>query len=284
MRDLTESVALPTINAPEDLDALTATTGGADRPIQDPLQNLLNQSAYIRDGLTGLLLPRPAVFCTGPTLVWTGAKKLWLGRQVYSSTGITQTLTSLFGGTLTANTWYYVYAYINTGVIALEISTTAPVLGLSKGTDATRRFLTCFRARTVTNAYPFNVLNGHYSYLRGYDSLGIDDYKVLNAGHSTAVSPYASVDVSAFVPPHALLYRVQLEFYGRNATDDSAGVKAHDQTGVTDRLYAHAGAVADGRYLPVEFSNDTNAQAFDYVVSNSGATLNGYVLGFDELS
>jgi len=100
---------------------------------------------------------------------------------------------------LAANTWYYVYLYLNAGVPDIEIVTTAPDTPYSgraraKTGDASRRYLMSVKTNGSSNIFNFDLTNGNVLYKNAQDAA---PFRVLSAGTATTET---SVSLSGCVP------------------------------------------------------------------------------------
>jgi hypothetical protein len=103
------------------------------------------------------------------------------------------------GSSLSANTWYYVYAYDpGDGSVAYQISTTAPRSWLTNKSGADGHlymYLGCFRAATGGAPVPSHTIRGVTTYLQGIPT----GY----ASRSGPTSGFEAISLAALVPPHA---------------------------------------------------------------------------------
>lgn len=121
------------------------------------------------------------------------------------------------GGSLTADTWYYVYAWSDSAAptaVKFQISTTPPTTALlptvprlwKRGEDANYRYLGSFYAGTSGDPRPVRCARGQYTYRASalaFPSLFTD---VVAVG-------WTDTSLTAVLPPHARLatMRVRLE-------------------------------------------------------------------------
>jgi len=186
------------------------------------------QDAYIAiaQGLNGTLSSRPILHCdNGTRLDVYPLQGLWIGDAAYSSAGQIQTSLT---GLLTAGHWHYVYAKIVSSAIAIEISAADAGPSFEGGyvwkdnagtPDKTRRYLGCLRAIDANTAYPFRATGGEYVWRRAAASLTTDSFELATTSTGSATS-WEDVDCSKFVPPHAELIALDVEFKGRSGNDD----------------------------------------------------------------
>ncbi len=104
---------------------------------------------------------------------------------------------------LTANTWYYLYAYSSDGLPAIEVSSVAPDVpykgsARSKTGDASRRYVpnSAFYASAANTIRRFTHIGNHTRWIADQNSA----LRVLSTATNTTS---AAVDISAFCPPTA---------------------------------------------------------------------------------
>lgn len=131
------------------------------------------------------------------------------------------------GGNLVADTWYYVYAYLNGSSLDYQISVTAPGAGLIfKSGGVLYRYLGCFRTITAGAPIAMRMTNGRYLYR--VSGQAVADLRVKNAGVDVANT---AVACSALVPPTSRIATVRVEItnaaaqfnYGYVRTNGDAG-------------------------------------------------------------
>lgn len=274
--DLTDAATWADVTAvPQDGDAASTDTG--DGPLTPVLQKLANRDAYLAEYLNGLILGRLVVRSNGATVTVTGPARCWLGRRGLATA--IGTLTYTCSG-LSSGTWYYLYVYASSGVLALETSTTAPDADrMFKTGDATRRYVGCFRATGATSCRPFRAVGGSVRYSRGEGSVVFDDFRVLASGTATT---WTAVSLTGFVPPHAQRYHLDAQFEPRTTNVDTLELQESGETGVAFALAAQ-GVAANSRIpCPVEVNRVGASQAVNYRVGHSGAKASLWVAGFEE--
>jgi hypothetical protein len=185
---------------------------------------------------------------------------------------------------LTPSVWYYVYAH-RTGAgspnIGLEVSTTAPDLALVfKTGDVTRRYLGCFPTTSGGGTpYTLRACRGRYLYADMTEAS-------LAALSSGAATTYASVDLSAWVPPHAVATILHAELHNDTAGAQFAQLRPDGSSVDEYTVNAPAG---DYAYADLEIVSawEGNTSSIEYQVSNAGAdtpNLSLFVRGFTEPS
>lgn len=181
-------------------------------------------------------------------------------------TSITLTSANL-GAAFVANTWYYVYSYIDAGTLKYEISTTIVDDSLIfKTGDVLRRYLFSFVTDGVGSIRPFIRISGRTTYYTPLEVLtnGVD------------VVPTA-VNLQAVVPSHSHAVLLQTSY---NATSVLApSLFSIRRNGSTDLTYV--GFAAN------EIRNDTVwipqfNQKFDYNVADATDKLTVKVLAYLE--
>lgn len=175
----------------------------------------LDRAAYLRAATDGLLVweHRARVAPGGDSSASTGVYvppieavslldgTVWKSFSLASETQLT-VATHAGGVALSANTWYYVYAYVSGGALALQISSDAPGTdGIWKnGATSTHRYLFCFRTGTGTSVLPMTMRRGAYL----YDYSETAALSVLNITSAVPTS-YTNIDCTALIPPRATL-------------------------------------------------------------------------------
>ncbi len=131
----------------------------------------------------------------------------------------TKTLSSL-----SANTWYYLYAFESSGAIDWEHSTTAPAspyfgTARSKTSDTSRRFIGLFKTGASSQIFKFihNPLSGEYNY---QEDFSVSPFRILAAGNQTS---FTTVSASAVVPPIADLTLMRILNYSDGGANSSTG-------------------------------------------------------------
>jgi|GEM_PF-1434851 len=142
-------------------------------------------------------------YIDGMKMIWNSATSLTIdsGSCYIPSVGANVNFsaqTTKAGLALSANTWYHVYAFLNSGVPDVEIVTTAPSspyngTARTKTGDTTRRYIGSIRAGAGGSILQFLQSNTYIGYL--YDSVGTG--RVLAAGVATVVT---AVSLANLVP------------------------------------------------------------------------------------
>lgn len=131
----------------------------------------------------------------------------------------TKTLSSL-----SANTWYYLYAFESSGALDWEWSTTAPASpyfgnARSMTSNQTRRLIGLFKTGASSQIFKFihNSLSGEYNYQERYDA---SPFRILAAGNQTS---FTTVSAAAVVPPIADLTLMRILNYSDGGANSSTG-------------------------------------------------------------
>lgn len=201
----------------------------------------------------------------------------------YAGGTINQTKVEGGGGTLTAAAqWWYVYAFVNSGAIDFEISTTAPVASRaykSGSQGAKRNYLGCFRTLSTGVPIPMRACRGRYLY--NFSASAGADTRVLNAGNATSNT---AVDLAALVPPHARIATLRAEVVSTtNGAINYAYLRTEGEAGADEINIPVHSTFAMSSVLVTDIITDGD-QDVAYRVSNltSAPTLTLFVLGFYE--
>lgn len=180
-------------------------------------------------------------------------------------------------GTLANDTWYCLYAFDDDGDTGLEVFeydvSGAPDGSLShKNDDASRLYVGCFVTNGSAAPRPFLMVNGRYTY-RQSDASGTP-FKL--GPYTSSGSPH-TLDLSPFLPPHALLARLRVL---TNATGSATVVL--QKLGASGGTYDYSSiAPTAGTQLVETLEIETDAsQRVGLGVSNAGVTVE--VQGFYE--
>lgn len=250
--------------------------------VETPFQELTNRSAWIKSALNGLILERPTLYSDSAgaaTDVYVGPiGRLVLGSRILSSAALEVPTP---GGGLAAETWYYVYGYDSSGVLAVEASTTAPESTLTfKTADTTRRYLGCFRTTTGSAVLPFRAVNGRYLYRASGDP-GSELQALLatgTVGATDLILAYGGTATKELIPPHARLARLSSSLSATGG-EVTATFYTKGDSGTTIRQ-EHA----DGIQAGMEFDIETDSsRTIRYTLTiGSAGSLQVRVIGFEE--
>jgi hypothetical protein len=264
--------------APQDGDTASTNTGAAPL-VPNVVEVLADRDAYLLDALEDHVATRRVFYTDGAGVLVEPLRRLTLGGVVYNSTALL-TLGGFSGMTPFQLQYFYVHGVA--GVLALERSTTAPAFigGYAYKTgDATRRYVGCAPARTATHLFPLRMVNGRATFHRGTDGLTQADFNVLaGTGHDTG---YTSVDLTKWVPPHAVTIRLQVEFEARTTNVDSVFIQNSGDANAHFTFGAQAVAAGDKRVCPVDVINTGTPGCF-YKVSHASDDAQLYADGWDE--
>lgn len=264
-------------------------------------KSALNQAAYLRDATDGLLVWRgnarvdsggassgnTAVYCPPIEAVSLLDGSTWRALSLASETQLTTA--SHFGGeTLAATTWYYVYAYVSGGNLALQISADAPGAdGIWKtGAVSTHRFLFCFRTNGSGVAIPMCRTSGGRYHWR---------FSALSSAHLInaymAVQAFTDLSLAACVPPHARIARLRATILNTDTTASHSialRVRTNGDTIAYDELYvppaATAGVENAGRGTSDLSVETDSSQVIEVEIAGTSTAFsaNVYARGFEE--
>lgn len=219
----------------------------------------------------------------------------WVAKSLATETQLS-TVTHNGGVTLSADTWYYVYGYIATGALALQISLDAPEAGLIwKGSAVgTHRYLFCFRTDSSGVALPMRMSRGRYLYR--VSAITSTELRALNTTTEVTATDVilarGGTSGRELLPPHARVARVRVEVSATgNHVDDQVTatlVTKGDSTANSVRLdlYPQTSSVASRIDGELE-TNDSMTCQYTWQFGNTDAgdpsgTLSVYVLGFED--
>jgi hypothetical protein len=184
------------------------------------------------------------------------------------------------GGNLSNSTWYYVYAYLNSGSIDFEISTTAPAGSkLVKNGDASRVYLGCFPTTSAGAPIPLRAVRGRYVY--NFSGSAVADTRVLNAGNATSNT---AVDLAGLVPPHSRMATLRAEAVSTTGSaNNNAFIRTEGESGADEIAVPVPSINLASTMLVLDVLTDAD-QDVAYRVSNftSAPTLTLFVHGFYE--
>lgn len=283
-----------TLVAPDNGDDLDAAV------IETALQRLGDRAKHLLDATAGLAVwgwsarVSGAGASSGNTGVYVPmveALSLTSGtkRQAERISGETQLTTAdhFGGGTLGNNTWYYVYAYISGGALALQISADPPESGLvwKSGAGGTHRYLFGFRTNGSGVPIPMRMSHGRYHWR----------FSAISSSHSvasyTATQSYTDLSLAAYVPPHARLARLRVTVYNTDTTAShsiAARVRTNGDTTGYDEVYvppaADTGAENAGRGAADLAIETDSSQVIEVEIAgtSTGFSVGVYARGFEE--
>ncbi len=207
----------------------------------------------------------------GASISISRIRALVIGTGVYSTSG--ETTVTLSG--LSSNAWYYLYAYISSGSIAFELSTTVPDTALVfKNGDTSRRYCGCIYATAANAALPFRMCRGDYVYRSSIASGST--FRAITLG---TASSFTDVDLTTWLPPHSRLANLSA-----NIEYNSAGANLQIRTDGDTTHYEEIQMVSsDQQKIYRDFCIETSgAQLIEYRVTGGTGYAEIFVKGFRE--
>mgnify|MGYP006985671824 CR=1 FL=1 len=242
-------------------------------PFEPVFQRIADRLAFSRDALIGGLDWNGDISCAGGTSadfdITVGAINAIVcvtsggTYHVLASAGATVTEAALEGGgSLAADSWYYLYAYRSGGgSLAYEISTTAPSASRRfKAGDTTRRYLGCVRTTAAGAPLAFEASRGQYRFRRS--AIGSPNVTLRRLTRTSVGS--ATLDLVPRVPPHARCVDVRCTVALGAATSAALSVStASTDAGYAEVLDGVAGGLARlSARLPVHHATVADASIF----------------------
>lgn len=265
------------VPAPNDGEAANAAS------LLQSIQPLADRTQYLKAAVAnGAVVGRRLVYAPGDGTVHTGALRVVIGEKLYSHAGGDLGVTGLASGT-----WYYVYAYVSAGALALEYVTTAPDGALAHKTgDTSRRYVGPFRTDGSGVPLPQTYSDGECVYRRSQISSSPSDplCPLGTPGGSawTTLGSWTDVAVSGLAPPAARTVAL------RGLLSNSSGVTTlelrteGDSTNKWSVAYCGSGATVHFT-ADVELSATSKAQArMVDASSSSGQSGIVFVVGYRE--
>lgn len=271
--NLTEVAQFQTnVTVPQDGDARNAAS------VRTPFQQLADRAQMLKSAVTGQLIGGDRIHCPGDDKIyWSQIIACAIGDKVYSLAAGNIT------PTLAGNTWYYVYAHVSGGVLAVMASTTAPDAALVWKSDGvgTHRYLGCFRTNATPKILPFRMTRGRYLYRPSPTGFGRTSFRALNLGTATA---YAAVSLASWLPPHArlaeLLVELRTSVVGSvSATLATTGDDAALESVIVSQDNASNASAPESRTVCLEADA---TQQVSYKVNAATTSLTAFVLGWWE--
>ena len=180
------------ITVPDDGDACNAAS------VETPFQSLINQTQMLFNNLLNLKV-RPSLRSVNGADIVIGSVPMIVGTEGGNWKALAYTGGTYSPAGLANSTWYYLYARIATGSIAISHSTTAPdsyLRTMNGNTDYV--YLGAFVTDGAAAIRPFYGRNGETTYG--------DPVSIVTASPAPAV--YTDVALTAGIPPHAQRARV----------------------------------------------------------------------------
>jgi len=175
-------------------DASSATMRAGEAALSDRTRFLMNGLSWgrvrveARSEGASIVLEK-----VGPIPIYDDVNDQWfLFRSPFPGTPITISTVGLIGN----NSWNYLYAIQNAGVLDFQISTTPPDnLLIGKGGDTRFRYLLCFRSNGAATPVFFHLSRGVYYYY--------GNEPVAGPLSPTGIGDAASIiSLATRVPPH----------------------------------------------------------------------------------
>jgi len=273
---LTETASFgASVDVPASGEARTAAS------INPAFQELTNRSAWTKSALNGLIVGRRELYTdstgAGTDVFVAPIPRIVLGSRALSLDVATEAPTP--GGGLVASTWYYVYAYDSSGVLALETTTSAPEATLTwKTGTTTHRYLGCFRTATSGAALPFRSIDGRFVFRTSGASVELIALTDNTANAATDLALAFAGSSNYLIPAHARLARLRSSLAATGG-DAVAEFLTKGDAGTTMRQES-----LDGQNTDVEFTIEgDSSRTIQYVLTLAGTgTLVVRVVGFEE--
>jgi hypothetical protein len=207
------------VNITDDPDAFTSpivAPAGADPKnrtyVNTIAQGLANRTAFVTKRLG--ILDRGDLWRESVTEIGYDAIVFGTAAGIFTVSAGSQDF-----GSPSANTWYYLYAYVSSGTGAIERSTTVPdpATGYrTKTGDAAKIYVGCARADNSGNYLAFRMRAGKYVYQRSAMS---DSAADRNGKYDLTATSFTARAVSDVVPPHVrnVSFIVDLETVSQTA-------------------------------------------------------------------
>jgi hypothetical protein len=181
--------------------------------------------AQVTDSLSGLMVPeKPDLtvedFGSGVQVAVAPITRLILANIAYADTG-GETITP---SGLSANTWYYLYAYASGSALAYTLSTAPDGGRVWRSGGTTHRFLGSVRAGSGGTPVVARKVGDVVLYQRSL--LGATALDV----YTCTANTWDTVDLSAFVPPHARQVLVEIEVQASATNNAGAELRTYGGT------------------------------------------------------
>jgi hypothetical protein len=210
---------------------LRVRTYTSNSPVASADLNAIQDNAAGIAQLHGHWLSRPFLRCHDGTDLSVGPTEgLFLSTATVLPAASTYTFTGSAITSLTPDTWYYVYAYNNSGVIAYEISSNAPVTGsgwlVTKTGDTAKIYVGAVRAYDdggTTKLLAVDMQNRIYTYRHGATTAQLGYSLVLTDQNATTIQ---TVNCSKLIPPHSKIAKVRIYTRALGAGNVDFGIYA----------------------------------------------------------
>jgi hypothetical protein len=186
--------------------------------------------------------------------------------------------------TLTADTWYYLYAFDDGSYgVDYELSTTIPDDIFMDGDDS-RRFVCAVRAVATNKVRPFRrTRDGNVTYRWSAEtdgSGGLAEGAALSGGTATS---YTDVNLAAWLPPNSKIAKLLAGLFNSSTTTDyNADFRTNGDSNIAFRVHVSTQNVSgDNEATCFEIVTDGD-QKIEYVVENANLSVNLSVLGYLE--
>lgn len=218
-------------------------------------------------------------YITGLGVTWNSINSITVGvgGAIIPSTGTYLTVSSAITKsslTLTANTWYYLYLYNNSGTPDVEVVTTIPAVATfpahQKTGDSSRRYIGAFVTDASGLIIQFNTNVSGNDFALNYEIVHNSGFtRVLDTGAATTTT---SVSLSGVVPDIVFKqFRFSATVLGAADTTFGVGATIISNGPTSAEVYSRLGNTSGGYiYLPPATVN-LKARSVNYVLS-SGAT------------
>lgn len=269
--NLTEATTWDTpVAVPDDGDAADVASVNPS-----PFQKVANRTAFLNALVEGTFLGAWEVFANvepGSMKIAVSALDALAAGNLLGAAG---TPTAVTGTGLTNNKWYFLYGYVDTGVIKLELTTTVPdTARVFKSGDTSRVYLGSARSDGAGALFPFRAVRRASRYRVSATSSG--NLQMLSSGSATT---FTDVDLSTRVPPTARYVSLRAILVTGAVADDGY-IRTKGDTTQQELVF---GANIANWVFQREFEIETDsAQFVQYKVGDAGSDLDLYVVGYRE--
>jgi hypothetical protein len=229
-------------------------------------QPLANRTKYLKTfDVSGELLGASYIYYSAGVGIIVGRiRKLVIDGVLLSTSGEEVVST----GSLTADSWNYLYARNNSGNLAFEWSTTGPENSrVFKSGDATRRFL-CSVRTVISDVIPFRKENGRVIY-KASDYVGGALIPATNG--TTSSSTYVDVSFAIYIPPHSRILLMRMSAGGVDAASQvTHSVRTKGSTVGSYTIVATVGTAGDKSQRDIEIETDSDGVIEQKIVRETG--------------
>lgn len=222
----------------------------------------INDALIVLDGLAGLSFGG----IIGLGMEWQGTASVRVNpgaAQIQSNKTVIVVNTAITksGLSLSANTWYHLYLYLNAGVPDIDVSTTAPAspytgTARSKTGDTARRYIGSVRSNASSQLIKF-VQDGNT--IRYQADVTQTPFRVLSGGTTNA---WTTVSLASVIPVTGISMAAFIQQVG-----GTIGIEISTSSTGADFYYV----INPGQFASGMFSFNTSATAFYYKAPASGA-------------